>query len=234
METLKSYEIRNDIICIEHPMSHGVVRSFLIKGEDKAYLIDTGLGQNLIEDKVKSCTSLPITVIFTHSDGDHMGNADAFSERYMHPLEIKHYQSRKENPLSLKEITENDLIHCGEYSFEIILIPGHTPGSIALYDRQHRFMIGGDSLQCGPIFLFGTGRNLDAYLSSLEKIEKMSDRLDVIYASHNELEFNPQHIQQLKEGILSYQNNQLTGIPQERFENKVKKYEYKNISFYAE
>lgn len=228
----KPYLIRDNIYCIEHIMSFGIVRSFLIIGKDKALLVDTGLGRDDLKAMVETLTSVPIVVIYTHSDGDHVGGANQFGISYMHPIEIKHYKKRFENPHEMKEINEADLLDCGNYQFEIIHIPGHTPGSIGLYEKNQRFMIGGDSIQEGPIFMFGDGRDLNDYLSTLKKVQNLK-QLDIIYTSHNELIFKKENIQELIDATQKLINGDLEGFPEERFENKVKKYIYKNVSLYA-
>lgn len=43
------------------------------------------------------------------------------------------------------------------YHFEVVLIPGHTPGSIALWEKEKRFLISGDSVTNATTFLFGRG-----------------------------------------------------------------------------
>jgi energy-coupling factor transporter ATP-binding protein EcfA2 len=181
------YRIRENLYCIEHIMSFGLVRSFLVIGNDKALLIDTGLGRDDLRSVVEEITDLPIEVIYTHSDGDHVGGAEQFNKSYMHPIEIEHYKKRFEKAQTMIELNEKDLVSCGEYSFEVIHIPGHTPGSIALFERKHRFIIGGDSLQVGPIFMFGNGRNVDDYLKSLEKVYKLVNDVDVSQLQGKEL-----------------------------------------------
>ena len=36
---------------------------------------------------------------------------------------------------------EGDTLECGGYRFEVLHIPGHTPGSIALLDREHGLLL---------------------------------------------------------------------------------------------
>ncbi len=47
------------------------------------------------------------------------------------------------------------MIDLGAMKFEALLIPGHTPGSIALLDRENRLLIGGDSVQRGTVLMVG-------------------------------------------------------------------------------
>lgn len=53
------------------------------------------------------------------------------------------------------EVTERlepgDIIKIGEGELEVIHVPGHSPGGIALYDRKDGFVIAGDSLFAGSI-----------------------------------------------------------------------------------
>ena len=59
---------------------------------------------------------------------------------------------------------EGDHLDFDPFHFEVVLIPGHTPGSIALWEKEQRFLISGDSVSNATTFLFGEGRGLPAYL----------------------------------------------------------------------
>ena len=82
----------------------------------------------------------------------------------------------------------------------MIHIPGHTPGSIALLERNQRFLIGGDSVQPGPIYMFGSARDMPTYIQSMEKLNAMRRLFDTVYASHGEPDVNPSIIPALAEG----------------------------------
>ncbi len=43
-------------------------------------------------------------------------------------------------------LKEGDIIHIGDGELEVIHVPGHSPGSIALYDKADGFIIAGDIL----------------------------------------------------------------------------------------
>ena len=49
------------------------------------------------------------------------------------------------------DLSDGDIIHIGEGELEVIHVPGHSPGSVALYDRKDGFLIGGDILFAGSI-----------------------------------------------------------------------------------
>ena len=159
------------------------VRCFLFTGEDYALLVDTGFGEGDLKSVIDSLTDLPLILLNTHADRDHIGCNHQFDTAFLHPSELYHPGASGKN---FSAIWENDLIDLGSRSFEVIHIPGHTPGSIALLDRSNRILVSGDSVQVGPIYMFGPMRNFPAYLHSLERLEDYMGDFDTVYPSHNE------------------------------------------------
>jgi glyoxylase-like metal-dependent hydrolase (beta-lactamase superfamily II) len=229
MENYTVNKIREGFYSIEQ----GFVRSFLIEGDREALLIDTGVGSGNLKKYVEEITKLPITVIFTHADGDHVGNAGQFDRRFMHPCEFDYYKSKNERIVLMEPVWEGDIIDLGRYSFEVILIPGHTPGSIALLEKEKRFLIGGDSIQIGSIFMFGNGRNFDAYRASMKKLQGRLKEFDTVYASHNVLSMEASTVNLLYVAAGKIMENKVYGKPEERFEGNIKCYETDGVSFYA-
>src|SRR5699024_9041413 len=60
------------------------VHSFLLIGEEKVVLIDTGLGIDNIKRVTDQLTDQPITVITTHVHTDHIGSHREFKSIYVH------------------------------------------------------------------------------------------------------------------------------------------------------
>ncbi len=63
------------------------VHSYLLIGEDKAALIDTGLGIDNIKRITDQLTNLPIIVLTTHVHWDHIGSHGEFENLYVHKEE---------------------------------------------------------------------------------------------------------------------------------------------------
>ncbi|MBQ3009207.1 MAG: MBL fold metallo-hydrolase [Oscillospiraceae bacterium] len=162
------------------------VRCFLFEGEDMALLVDAGFGGKLKEECEK-LTDKPIHLILTHADGDHTGAAAQFGPVMMHPAEFAYCEMRSGKAVNAIPVWEDDVIDIGTFRFEIILISGHTPGSIALLEREKRFIITGDTVGTEPVYMFNTGRNMPAYLAAVRKLKGMSEDFDVIYASHGKI-----------------------------------------------
>ena len=172
------------------------VRSFLFVGDEEALLVDCCFDGDL-KTVCKDITDKPVRVVITHADGDHTGCARQFDKVYMHPAEFDRYYLKNDPVAPAAPLWEGDVIDIGAFRFEVFLIPGHTPGSIVLLERDKRFLIGGDSLQAAPIFMFGEGRNVPAYLASMEKMKNLRDGFDRIYASHHSLIEDPAIIDDL-------------------------------------
>lgn len=60
------------------------VHSFLLLGNQKGVLIDTGLGIDSIKRIIEQLTSLPLKVITTHVHTDHIGNHGEFERIFVH------------------------------------------------------------------------------------------------------------------------------------------------------
>ena len=61
----------------------------------------------------------------------------------------------------------------------LIDLSGHTPGSIAILDEKYRVLFGGDSVQAGRIYMFGTHRNMKRYIETMNELKDYVDQFDV-------------------------------------------------------
>ncbi|MCM1184870.1 MAG: MBL fold metallo-hydrolase [Roseburia sp.] len=186
------------------------VRSFLFEGDKRAMLIDTGFGTLQLEELLAGLTKLPVFLVNTHTDEDHTGCNRYFDVVYMHPAEMNHYKEFLPEGCRMEQVYpvwEGDIIDLGFWRFEVILTPGHTPGSIMLLERNKRMLISGDTIQDGDIFMFGAGRNMQAFQSSLRKISAMAGAFDSIWPSHGSYPLAPDIIP----GILQGAQDMLAG-----------------------
>ena len=69
MNEYKVHTLRDGLYSIED--RH--VRFFLLEGDSKALLVDTGFGSGDLKTLVGGLTDKPVTLIITHADGDHIG-----------------------------------------------------------------------------------------------------------------------------------------------------------------
>ena len=207
------------------------VRFFLLAGENKALLIDSGMQVQNAKVIAESLVELPIELLNTHGDRDHVGSNDEFDSFYMNPAEASNYYNTNKKTGTIIPVSDGDIIDLGDRELEIITLPGHTPGSIAVLDKNNKVLISGDPIQDGNIFMFGVQREMHAYLLSLEKLDKYKDRFDTIYPSHGTFPVRPELIDALHEGAVRVLNGEVEGYEAEIFGTKIKKYDVGAATF---
>ena len=203
----------------------GGVRFFLLAGENKALLIDSGMQVHNAKEIAEGLVDLPIELLNTHADMDHVGSNEEFDSFYMNPAEASNYYNTNKKTGTIIPVSDGDIIDLGGREIEIITLPGHTPGSIAALDINNRVLISGDPIQDGDIFMFGVQREMHAYLLSLEKLEKYKERFDTIYPSHGTFPVGPELIDALHEGAIQVLNGEVEGSDAEFFGTKIRRYD---------
>jgi glyoxylase-like metal-dependent hydrolase (beta-lactamase superfamily II) len=199
----------------------GGVRLFLLAGKDKALLIDSGMNLQNARDIAAGLTDLPISLLNTHADRDHIGSNEQFETFYMHPAEEPVYK-RSGKKGTVLPVEEGDVIDLGQRELKIFHLPGHTPGSIAVLDVQNRVLISGDPIQeHGRIFMFGDHRNMKDYIASLEHLETFADQFDEIWPSHADIPVKPETIRKLHDGAQSILSGNMRGNPVEFHGNRI-------------
>jgi glyoxylase-like metal-dependent hydrolase (beta-lactamase superfamily II) len=76
----KVYAVADGVFAITEPRQAEGVNSFLIVGTRRAVLFDSGLGVGHISSVVAKLTSLPVTVLNSHTHFDHVGGNAEFQD----------------------------------------------------------------------------------------------------------------------------------------------------------
>jgi len=166
--------------------------------------IDTGLPRNMkkivryITEELHREPSDVKTICLTHGDVDHIGNAEKLraltgAKIVAHPDDAEIIAGRK--PRLMPKGTMNTLFKLvrpvmAAKPFEVdilvndrdtiaglnvIHMPGHTPGSIALYDAQRKVVFVGDALGCEDGVVRGPSEMMTQDLpKAYESIEKLA------------------------------------------------------------
>jgi glyoxylase-like metal-dependent hydrolase (beta-lactamase superfamily II) len=183
---------------ISHPYDCSV---YLVDGGEEMVLIDTGAGEGyeLIVDNIRSLGLKPDklrAVIATHSHIDHIGALSQFREEFgvqviAHELDREaietgigcgaEYYGVSNQPCKVDVILRGTegTVRCGRRNLKVIHIPGHTPGSIAVYfDAGMRILFGQDVH--GPYFLKGS--NTEQAKASLRRLADLD--ADILCEGH--------------------------------------------------
>jgi glyoxylase-like metal-dependent hydrolase (beta-lactamase superfamily II) len=99
------------------------------------------------------------------------------------------YKYRPEEPVDYIPIKDGDCINIGNFSFKVVDIPGHTPGQIGLYEKQHRLFFGGDHVlaKITPNITFWGFDNdiLNMYFCSLKKVYDLD--IKYLFTAHRSI-----------------------------------------------
>ena len=177
--------------------------SYLIVGSDRAVLFDAGTGNRDIVPVVRALTTLPVTVIPSHLHFDHVGALGRF-ERTALPdlpalrgraadrwLTLGRYEFlglADHLPAPRFAVDEwwsaGQLIDLGGRRLQVVLLPGHTPTSVGLYDADRRLLFAGDFIYPGELYAFLPGASRAAYLATTRRLLALLDPAARIYAAH--------------------------------------------------
>ena len=193
----------------------GGVRFFLLAGTERALLIDSGMNVHNARELAASLTALPVELLNTHADPDHIGSNAEFETFYLHPDEEPVYRRGGRGGV-LRPVRDGDLLDLGGRELRILHLPGHTPGSIAVLDVKNRVLISGDPIQAhGRIYMFGPHRSLPDYIRSLERLAEAAGAFDEIWPSHADLPLKPDVIRRLRDGAQAVLDGAIPGTPTE-------------------
>lgn len=151
---------------------------YLVEGDEKAALIDTGITVGAkIMPILRSLTDKPIELILTHAHIDHFHHMDEFDTVYMSHEELKLGEQILRDMMAGKDldlantihISTGDTVELGGCTLEICHIPGHTPGSVAVYDARDKILFTGDAIGsgCGVWMQLPGSSSLKEYEQSL-------------------------------------------------------------------
>lgn len=81
------YRIRPGVFAIYEPKQSEEVISYLIVGQKRALLFDTGMGISNIKKLAEGLTSLPLSVLNSHTHNDHVGDNWRFSKQQIYGMD---------------------------------------------------------------------------------------------------------------------------------------------------
>lgn len=176
---------------------------FIVQGRDPI-LVDTGTGEHFHSVLKFISEVIPIedlkSIILTHRHYDHVGGAGALMKRlgakvFVHESDAKvvgdgdswgtmsSMFNRSIEAIDVVRIKAGQVFSTGEHSLTVLHTPGHSIGSICLYDDNTKDLISGDT-----VFNGGVGRwdlpsgDYGALVTSIRKLRDLEVRN--IYPGH--------------------------------------------------
>ena len=183
-----------------------ITNSYLIYDENKeAVLIDPGFDEKKIIHRIDSLSLKVRYIVITHAHSDHIGALEKVqkhtnSKIIIHKNDYDALLSKEENysdmlnvpkqNLCVKDIVKVENGYILEFSklkFEIIHTPGHSSGSICIYDVISKSLFTGDTIFCdcyGRCDLV-TG-NFEDMVKSIKYLFNRFDNIN-IYPGHEKI-----------------------------------------------
>jgi len=81
-----------------------------------------------------------------------------------------------------RAIEEGDLVDIGDPSFEVLHLPGHSPGSIGLWEAASGTLFSGDAVYDGALIYQTPDADLDDYIRTMVRLHDLPVR--VVHAGH--------------------------------------------------
>ncbi len=79
-------------------------------------------------------------------------------------------------------VSEGDVIELGNRAFEVLHLPGHSPGSIGLWEAQTGVLFSGDAIYDGPLLTNFPGADIDQYVETMMRLKSLPVR--VVHGGH--------------------------------------------------
>jgi glyoxylase-like metal-dependent hydrolase (beta-lactamase superfamily II) len=217
-------QIAPGIWSIAEPGHVEQVHSYLIEGDRDIAVLDTGMGVGDFHGLVRELSDRDPLVVHSHAHWDHMGATSQFERVLVHPSEADDLARNYSNedmrdwfgPKALLGIpfpadfdlqsatisgatatgmlAHGQTIDLGERVIEIYHTPGHSPGGITIYDRHSRLLFPADSVNLGPLYLFGPQADLQAYQQTLQLLANLAEKSELVYPSHYEVPMSPEDV----------------------------------------
>jgi glyoxylase-like metal-dependent hydrolase (beta-lactamase superfamily II) len=186
---------------------------YLLIGNDKVALIDTGCGLGSLRSYISQILSRTVDlVIITHGHVDHASGAGEFADIpvYMHPADkelMKIHTIPKtrtdyaKSTMKVTDIPESDIMpvlspdktiplengqvfDLGGLTIEAIHTPGHTQGMMMMLMKEERTILFGDACGVCVLLLEECASSVEEYRDSLMRVKPYEKYYDTIIRNH--------------------------------------------------
>ena len=79
-------------------------------------------------------------------------------------------------------VDEGDVVDTGDRSFEVLHLPGHSPGSIGLWEAATGILFSGDAVYDGPLLDNIEGSDIGDYTRTMERLRRLP--VTVVHGGH--------------------------------------------------
>lgn len=183
------------------------VCEYLIEGDERAVLIDTGYGVGDLKGFVESITTKPYDVVITHGHVDHAAGAQPFERVYMNladeelfhehckldfrkemlertDLKVQDEDFLPQRTAELMDLPDGMVLDLGNTTVRFIHVPGHTAGMTVPILEEEKTAFFGDACGVGVLLLLPECSTVAEYLKSLKNLQKNEPLYDKVLRQH--------------------------------------------------
>ena len=184
---------------------------YLVLGDERAMLVDTGSGIAPLRPYAESISDLPYDVLLTHGHVDHASGAGEFADKriYLHPADRKlmSYHTSFGNrldylwhtaglavpegqltammdPGKTLPLADGQRFDLGGLHLEAIHVPGHTHGMCMVLIEEERFILFGDGCGVSVMIVDDEATSVEEYSQALRRLKQHEARYDHVIRNH--------------------------------------------------
>ena len=201
-----------------------------LRGRDRDLLVDAGMGLRPLKLEVPRLAEKPVLAVASHCHFDHIGGSHEFDTRLGHaaeadvmaaptnentavgvfvraetfsalPYEGFTPESFTVRPAPLTgHLDEGDVLDLGDRAFKVLHLPGHSPGSIALFEAATGILFSGDIVYDGDLYDSVYHSDPGLYRQSLKRLRELP--VTAVHGGHYG-SFGPARLAEIIDGYLS-------------------------------
>jgi glyoxylase-like metal-dependent hydrolase (beta-lactamase superfamily II) len=103
-------------------------------------------------------------------------------------------------PHVTRKLEEGDQIDLGDRCFAVLHLPGHSPGSIGLYDEHNGILFSGDVIYDGPLIDDIVGCNVEHYIQTMRRLRTLDVR--IVHPGHGN-DFGQARLKQIADDYIT-------------------------------
>jgi glyoxylase-like metal-dependent hydrolase (beta-lactamase superfamily II) len=185
-----------------------------VRGGARDLLIDSGMGVVPLKAELGGLIRANTLCVATHTHFDHIGGHHEFRERAIHPAEaaILSAPTRKNTAIDIYVdektflsppharfdwhdydieaapptmlLHDGDIIEFGDRRVEVMHLPGHTPGCIALFEAATGILFSGDVIYDGTLYDNLENSSIPDYRRSMRRLRDLP--VTIVHGGHRE------------------------------------------------
>ena len=183
-----------------------------IRGKKKILLFDSGSGLVSLKKSLPHLFNQPLICVSSHTHFDHVGGSYEFENRWMHGTEAHiitkptrenttvegymdytrfgalpfdefdpdAYRVKPAPPTGL--LKDQDIIDLGDRTLEVLHLPGHSPGTIGMYDAKHEMLFSSDALYDGRLYDDVYHSDIPIFIDTMKRL--LTLKVTLVHGGH--------------------------------------------------